>query len=139
MHKRLLALAATFLMCILALSFTYDVPKSQRAKYNFNSDWKVVGGDPKGAESTGFNDSAWKSVATPYAWNEDDAFRQDIHDLRTGIAWYRKHFKLPADSAEKKVFLEFEGIRHGGEFYLNGKSIEFATVADPLEFKKDFL
>src|SRR5262249_38424209 len=41
----------------------------------------------------------------------------------TGIAWYRKHFKLPTDAADKKVFLEFEGIRQAGEFFLNGKSI----------------
>ena len=59
----------------------------------------------------------------PHAWNEDDAFRQDIKDLSTGIAWYRKHFTLPAGSSGKKVFLEFEGIRQAGEFYLNGKLI----------------
>jgi hypothetical protein len=34
-----------------------------------------------------------------------------IAELPTRIAWYRKHFKLPPDSAGKKVFLEFEGIR----------------------------
>jgi hypothetical protein len=70
-----------------------------------------------------FDDSGWKTVTTPYAWNEDDAFRKSIADLPTGVAWYRKHFKLPPGSAGKKVFLEFEGIRHGGEFYLNGKLI----------------
>ncbi len=43
--------------------------------------------------------------------------------MPTGIAWYRKHFALPPDSAGKKVFLEFEGIRHGGEIYLNGEWI----------------
>jgi hypothetical protein len=96
---------------------------SPRTKYNFNSDWKVLVGDPQNAETAAFDDSQWKMVTTPYAWNEDDAFRKDIKDLSTGIAWYRKHFKLPADSAGRKVFLEFEGIRHGGEFYLNGKFI----------------
>jgi beta-galactosidase/beta-glucuronidase len=46
-----------------------------------------------------------------------------IQDLPTGVAWYRKHFKLPVDSRGQKVFLEFEGIRQGGEFYLNGELI----------------
>ena len=32
-------------------------------------------------------------------------------------------FKIPTSAADKKVFLEFEGIRHGGEFYLNGTFI----------------
>ena len=94
-----------------------------RTTYNFNSDWRLFVGDPRGAETVSFDDSTWKSVTTPRPWNEDDAFRQDIKDLSTGIAWYRKHFKLPADSRDKKVFLEFEGIRMAGDFYLNGKFI----------------
>jgi len=98
-------------------------PSSPRVKYNFNSDWKLFVGDPAGAEKADFVDGSWKSVTVPHAWNEDDAFRKDIKDLSTGIAWYRKHFKIPADSSGKKIFLEFEGIRHAGEFYLNGKSI----------------
>jgi beta-galactosidase len=96
---------------------------SGRAKYNFNSGWKVKVEDVKGAETPELDDSTWKSVTTPYAWNEDDAFRKSIHDLSTGVAWYRKHFKVPAGSEGRKIFLEFEGIRHGGELYLNGKQI----------------
>ena len=98
-------------------------PGSSRAVYNFNVDWKVFVGDPAGAEAESFNDSSWKPVALPYAWNEDDAFRKNIKDLSTGIAWYRKHFQLPAGSGGRKVFIEFEGIRNGGELYLNGKWI----------------
>ncbi len=94
-----------------------------RGKYNFNSDWRLFVGDPAGAEKPDFDDSRWQIVTTPRPWNQDEAFRKDIKDLPTGIAWYRKHFKLPAGSTGKKVFLEFEGIRFGGEFFLNGKSI----------------
>ena len=111
------------LVCGSAIVFAYDAPASPRAKYNFNSGWKLFAGDPAGAQEMGFDDSAWKDVTLPRAWNEDDAFRKDIKDLSTGIAWYRKHFKLPAAIDERKVFIEFEGIRHGGEFYLNGKLI----------------
>ncbi|MEP7074362.1 MAG: DUF4982 domain-containing protein, partial [Acidobacteriota bacterium] len=92
-------------------------------RFNFNSDWKLCACDPLGAEKTVFDDSAWKGITLPHAWNEDDAFRKDIKELSTGIAWYRKHFKMPAGSAGKKVFLEFEGIRQAGDFYLNGKFI----------------
>lgn len=98
-------------------------PPSPRVKYNFNSNWKLLVGDPAGAEASNFDDSKWKVVTTPHAWNEDDAFRQDIKDLSTGAAWYRKHFMLPPGSDGRKVFLEFEGIRHGGDFYLNGRLI----------------
>ena len=95
---------------------------SGRAKYNFNSDWKVFVGDTN-ASASGFEDGTWKKVTLPYAWNEDDAFRKDIASLPTGIAWYRKHFKLPASASGQKIFLEFEGIRQAGEFFLNGVSI----------------
>ncbi|MBS1792780.1 MAG: DUF4982 domain-containing protein [Acidobacteria bacterium] len=94
-----------------------------RTSYNFNADWRHFVGDAAGAEKPDFDDTGWKTVSTPHAWNEDDAFRRDIRDLSTGIAWYRKHFKLPADAAGKKIFLEFEGIRQAGEFYLNGRFV----------------
>lgn len=110
-----------FLACFLSASILSA--QVGRTKYNFNSDWKVFVGDPKNSEDASFNDASWKSVTLPYAWNEDDAFKKDIADLSTGIAWYRKHFKIPASARGQKIFLEFEGIRQGGEFYLNGKPI----------------
>ena len=120
--KRLLVRVMAVL-AVSTLAVADGPPQSQRTKYNFNSGWKVLVGDPKTAEAEGFDDAAWKDVTTPHAWNEDDAFRKSIADLPTGVAWYRKHFRLPGDSAGKKIFLEFEGIRHGGDFYLNGKLI----------------
>ncbi|MCX2679784.1 DUF4982 domain-containing protein [Galbibacter sp. EGI 63066] len=94
-----------------------------RKKYNFNSEWKVYVGDPEDAESIDFDDSQWENVTLPYAWNEDEAFKIDIHHLSTGIAWYRKTFTVPEHYSGQKIFLEFEGIRQGGDFYLNGKFI----------------
>lgn len=96
---------------------------AQRIKYNFNSGWRVFVGDLKEASAPGFDDKQWKAVTLPYAWNEDDAFKKDIVNHSTGIAWYRKHFKLPATTKAQKVFLEFEGIRQAGEFYFNGVNI----------------
>ena len=95
----------------------------QRTKYNFNNGWKVSVGDVKEAADPGFNDASWKTVTLPYAWNEDEAFKNDIADLTDSIAWYRKRFKLPAAAKGQKVLLEFEGIRQAGNFYLNGKYI----------------
>lgn len=96
---------------------------SARKTYNFNPGWRLAAGDFTGAELPGFDDSGWKQITLPHAWNEDEAFKKAIEDLSTGICWYRKHFKIPATDQEKKIFLEFEGIRQAGEFYLNGKFI----------------
>ena len=95
----------------------------QRTKYNFNPGWRVMVGDPEGAEAPDFDDASWREVTLPWAWNEDEAFLKDIHHLTTGVSWYRKEFVLPGGSENKKVFLEFEGVRQGGEFYVNGKHI----------------
>jgi beta-galactosidase len=100
-----------------------DDASSGRLALNFNPGWRLWVGDPAGAEAPDFDDSAWKPVTLPHAWNEDDAFKKDIKDHSTGIAWYRKHFRLPPGSAGRKVFLEFEGVRQIGVFYLNGRRI----------------
>lgn len=113
---------------LLACMITWAAT-AQRVKYNFNSDWKVfVGDDSSGAfaglnKTDGFSDANWKRVTLPYAWNEDEAFKKDIAELSTGIAWYRKHFSVPLEHKGKKVFIEFEGIRQAGDFYVNGKHI----------------
>lgn len=96
---------------------------NQRTKYNFNSQWLVKVEDVKNGEKIDLNDSSWKKVTLPRAFNEDDAFKLAIEDHTTGVVWYRKHFKLSSKDKGKKIFLEFEGIRFGGEFYLNGKPI----------------
>ena len=132
--------ALTILVIITAAS------SYARTTYNFNPGWKLFVGDPAGAESVAFNDTAWKGVTLPRPWNEDEAFRKDIKDLSTGIAWYRKHFSMPAKTVGKKVFIEFEGVRFAGEVYLNGKFLgrpagtrkvaepSGATVANPQTF-----
>ena len=101
---------------ILLALFNLVANAQQRARYNFNNDWNVLVGEDTA-------DKSWKQVTLPYAWNEDDAFKKDIADLSTGIAWYKKIFRLPATAKGQKIFLEFEGIRQAGEFYLNGKNI----------------
>ncbi|MFT3737821.1 MAG: DUF4982 domain-containing protein [Breznakibacter sp.] len=118
--KRVLCVVTGLLAYGLSSVCAQPVPEG---KYNFNSQWKVWVGDDQKAKETSFDDSSWKSVTLPYAWNQEEAFKKSIHELSTGIAWYRKTFKLPKSAKGKKVFLEFEGVRHGAEFYVNGKSI----------------
>jgi beta-galactosidase len=114
-----------FAILICLASRSAALGESARVAYNFNADWRVQVGDPAGAEAVDFDDASWKSVTTPYAWNEDDAFRLSIARLPTGVAWYRKHFKLPPGSEGKKVFLEFEGVRFGADVWLNGQHVGF--------------
>lgn len=97
--------------------------QNTRTKYSFNPSWKLFVGDAKGAEMPDFNDTDWKAVTLPHAWNEDAAFKVSIDQHPTGIAWYRKHFVLPKNTQGKKIFIEFEGVRQAGEVYLNGQYV----------------
>lgn len=117
MKKILLFLALATLASLQALQ------AQERTKYNFNSSWLLAIGDVTDAQNVKFNDRAWKPVTLPAAFNEDEAFRFSISEHTDTVVWYRKHFRLPKTAKGQKVFLEFEGIRFGGEFFLNGKSI----------------
>jgi beta-galactosidase len=108
---------------LLLLGLAVQQVCAERAACNLNLNWRLNVGDVPGGESVGYDDAMWKTVTLPHAWNEDAAFKVSIEEHPTGIAWYRKTFKLPAHAAGKKVFLEFEGVRQGGEFYVNGKFI----------------
>jgi len=112
-----------------AQSAAYAPPASPRARLNFDLNWKFLRADAPGAEAPGFDDSVWAAISTPHSFNDVDSFRQIIShsggDRGTykGLAWYRKHFKLPASYSGRKIFLEFEGMRQAGDIFLNGKPV----------------
>ncbi|MDR2475235.1 MAG: DUF4982 domain-containing protein [Bacteroidales bacterium] len=117
-------------LCLLLFSCIFvagyagqEFKGNERAKYNFNSRWLLHIGDLDNAFEQSYNDASWKKVTLPAAFNEDEAFRLSIAEHTDTIVWYRKRFRLPKTAKEQKIFLEFEGIRFGGEFFLNGKSL----------------
>ncbi|MFV5688052.1 glycoside hydrolase family 2 protein [Flavobacterium sp. ZT3R25] len=120
MDKYLKALCFWFLLLTVSISFSQEFVRN---KYNFNADWKLKSGDFVEAKNINFNDKNWESVTLPHAYNQKEAFKKSIEDITTGIVWYRKKFKLPQGISNKKIFLEFEGIRQGGVIYVNGTKI----------------
>ena len=107
-------------------------PESPRREYSMDPDWKFFKEDKaqaSGAEAPSFDDAAWEVVSTPHTFNDVDSFRTIIshsggdRGAWKGTAWYRKHFKLPADLRGRKVFVEFEGMRQAGDIFLNGKEV----------------
>lgn len=107
----------TFLLAILS---AINIQASERKKYNFNSEWKLRIGDFPKAKDTKFDDNKWKQVTLPHAFNEDEAFKLSIEQLTDTVVWYRKSFQIPELKSNQKVFVEFEGVRQRGDFYLNG-------------------
>ncbi len=119
---RYVRIKKTMFILVLFASFGYSYapPSSPRTTFNFNLDWRYIVQDVNGAEQASFNDASWKTCSTPHTFEEDNAFRMDGYEFKGRIAWYRKHFKIPEEYAGKKVFIEFEGVRQAGEFYVNG-------------------
>lgn len=108
---------------------TFQPPSSSREIYNFNSGWKFSFGDTTGVDQPGFSDAAWANISLPHTWNETDSYRAFIshgggdQTVKLGIGWYRKTFKLPASATDQKIFLQFDGLRQAGRFFLNGQPI----------------
>jgi beta-galactosidase len=124
-----LVLAAAWLqLCASAADAKFTPPASPRAVYNFNPGWKFIFGDLTNAALPDFDDSAWASVSLPHSWNETDSYRNYISHSggdrgeKNGVGWYRKHFKLPASANDQKVFIQFDGMRQAGFFFVNGQS-----------------
>ena len=93
-----------FLLTLIIASF---LTMSAQHHMNFNSDWQIG--------------SSSRNVTLPRAWNEDEAYRNDIAQLSDSVVWYRKAFRLSKEQVRgKKVFIEFEGVRQAGEFFING-------------------
>ena len=120
-----------FAILVIMLSLLTTMEATERMKYNFNSEWRLQVGDFPEAKIAGFDDSRWQQVTLPYAFNGDEAFRKDIVDLTDTICWYRKHFRIEEFKNERiedahKYFIEFEGVRQGADFYLNGQHLGFS-------------
>jgi len=130
--KKLILVSLGFLITLtasIAVAEIFTPPASPHADYSFNSDWKFIRADVTNAEQIAFDDSKWSDVGAPHTFNDVDSYTQIISHSGgdraawSGIVWYRKHFKLPANAKDGKVFLEFEGIKQAGRFWVNGKLV----------------
>jgi len=126
--SRVLLTILSFLYIVQVNCQKFVQPVSPRTTYNFNPDWKFIKQDVSDADKATFDDSKWETVSTPHTYNDSDTFDEIISrsgekSEYMGIAWYRKHFKLPASAAGNKIFLEFEGLKQAGRFFVNGKPV----------------
>ena len=73
--------------------------------HSLNLDWRFHLGDIADAGYMAYDDRAWRTVTVPHDWAVEHPFDQ-AHASGTGYlpggtAWYRKHFQLTAEEAEK--------------------------------------
>ena len=109
-------------LVIIVLLFATQAWAGER--FNFNANWKVQMGENPQASGMKCDDSQWQTVTLPWSFNQQEAYGKHIAQLTDTVAWYRKHFTLPAELKKgKKFFIEFEGVRFGARVFLNGKEL----------------
>lgn len=111
----------------------------------FDSDWKFIRGKVNGAEKPDFEDKTWRNLTLPHDWSIEDLVVSDLSPSINekeriisgpfdseavsgnatgytvgGIGWYRKHFRLPKEYADKVVTILFDGVYMNSDVWING-------------------
>ena len=100
--------------------------EKSRIILNFDSDWRFLKDDVKGAENPAFDDSQWRKIDVPHDWSIEGPYDKTNPTSRgggylpAGVGWYRKSFTVSEIDAKKKVTLEFDGIMANSEVWING-------------------
>lgn len=97
-----------------------------RTRISFNKDWKFFLGDEPDAKAKAFNDLKWRKLTLPHDWSIEGKFdeknpaKPEGGGLPTGIGWYRKAFNAPANFANRRITIEFDGVYKNSEVWVNG-------------------
>ena len=107
---------------------------------SFDSDWRFLRADARGAETATFDDSAWRRLDLPHDWSIEDlpstngappspfnpemsGGKRDTGYVVGGTGWYRKHFTLPASDGGKNVAVCFDGVYMNADVWINGQHV----------------
>jgi beta-galactosidase len=116
----------TCLIIISCFSLLISLAQSPRKIISFDTDWKFIREDAKGAEQNEFNDAAWRSLNVPHDWSIEGPYDRNNTTgrgggyLPGGVGWYRKSFVLNEADAKQLFFIEFDGVMANSDVWING-------------------
>jgi len=109
---------------VLAATLFFLAGMASADVVDFDFDWRFSRGDFATAMMPAFDDSAWQRVDVPHDWSAEGPFLAEYASgsgyAPGGIGWYRKHFKLDAANRGKLVVIDFDGVYHDSEVWING-------------------
>jgi len=75
-----------------------------------------------------FDDAAWRKLNLPHDWGVEGPFKQEYPGETGklpwwGVAWYRKHFTVPASDSAKRLYLDIDGAMAYASVWLNGQFV----------------
>lgn len=98
--------------------------------YDFNNDWQFyeAKSDTEDySQNSVDNLKLWKDVTLPHDIDHDKDYTYNGEGesgyFESSYGWYRKTFVIPANLAEKKVSLQFDGSYMITDVYLNGTKL----------------
>ncbi len=93
---------------------------------DFDPGWRFHRGDLDGAHARVFDDRAWDAATLPHTARIEGLVTgppdSDTWQWQ-GTCWYRKQFPVSRESADRKVFLHFDGAMNIADVWLNGEHL----------------
>jgi len=76
----------------------------------------------------GFDDKEWRKLSLPHDWGIEGPFDLYLPGETAklpwfGVAWYRKHFTIPATDAKRQVYLDIDGAMSNAIVWCNGRFV----------------
>ncbi|MEZ0297976.1 MAG: beta-galactosidase GalA, partial [Candidatus Methylacidiphilales bacterium] len=89
-----------------------------------NSYSNAKAGKAWGAAAPDYDDSTWRELDLPHDWAVEGPFDEKANLSQgyrpRGIAWYRRHFKIPAADKGRQLELQFDGVATHCTVWVNG-------------------
>src|ERR1017187_3334812 len=125
------SIAATLLLLSLAGAAggaSAEIKIGADRRIRITDDWRFFKGEAPGAEQATFSDAAWRALDPPPDWAIEGPFDRKIspHDGSLpffGVAWYRKHFTVPASAKGKYFSVQFDGAMSNSTVWINGQKV----------------
>jgi len=97
-------------------------------RLSLDHDWRFMRGDVKDAATLEIDDSEWRHLDLPHDWAIEGPFDKSISPHcgalpYFGVAWYRKHFRVPSTAHGRHLAIEFDGAMSNAEVWLNGEKL----------------
>lgn len=119
-------LASAIFILIATMSYSQ---KEERIRTSFDFDWKFILNDSAEASSPNYDESKWMDIQLPHDWSIllpfDEKNGPGMAFLPGGTGWYRKNFKIGAEFKNKKIYIQFDGVYHQSDVFINGKHLGF--------------
>ncbi|TLM87403.1 glycoside hydrolase family 2 TIM barrel-domain containing protein [Hymenobacter jeollabukensis] len=115
--------AAGRLVLLLLLGLVATAGRAQgRITQRLNDGWLFRKDAARSLNPAAPPADGWEALSLPHTWNAQDVLDDEPGYYR-GTGWYRKTLPLPADWAQRRLYLHFEGANQETAVYVNGRLV----------------